>query len=474
MALHAAFPVWLLARGGFLGGKGGVMRAGKNMADREMLRLDVGDTESVLPAGELDALQPAVLRAAQELSAGTTPGADRLGWLDLPVAMERGVLKAVQASAARARQDSEVYVVVGIGGSYLGGRAVLEALRGDRGGPQILFAGTNLCAREMSRLLRHIEDREIRLCVISKSGTTLEPALAFRFLRGRLEDRYGREGAARRITAITDVQGGRLRALAEAEGYETFAVPADVGGRFSVLTPVGLLPLAVAGVDVQELLAGAAAMRQTCSRPALRENPAHLYAAVRYGLYERGRRLEILSTNDTRLPAFQGWWRQLFGESEGKDGKGIFPATALLTTDLHSLGQYVQDGPRTLLETFLVVRRSAPGLTVPADPQGRDPDGLGYLAGRSLDEINWLAYAGTRRAHAAGGVPCLAIEVERLEAGTLGALVYFFEKAVAISGRLLGVNPFDQPGVEAYKKEIHRLLQAPATQEDPHGADQQP
>ena len=428
----------------------------------EILEIDIAGAEAFLPPDELLRLAPAIEAIAADLHAGRGPGSDFLGWLNWPVEITAAQFQDLQDSARRARSDSAVYVVIGIGGSYLGARAVLDALGAGRGGqedgPEMLFAGTNLCSAATTRLLERVGMREVRVCVISKSGTTLEPALAFRLFRSLLTERYGEREAASRITAITDARRGALHRMAESEGFETFVIPDDVGGRFSVLTPVGLLPLAVAGVDIRELLRGAAAMREECLNPGLKANPAHLYAATRFALYEQDFTTEILSTYHSDLVTLQEWWKQLFGESEGKAGKGIFPASTLFTTDLHSLGQYIQDGRRQLQETFLCVRRSVPALVVPdisAD------DGLDYLAGRSLDEINWLAYEGTRKAHRAGGVPCVSIEIPRLTAFNVGALIYFFEKAVAIGGRLLGVNPFDQPGVEAYKKEMFRLLGKP-------------
>jgi glucose-6-phosphate isomerase len=427
------------------------------------LRFDISGAEEFLPAADLDALAPRVTEIAAELEAGSGPGSDYLGWLDLPADVTDDDFAALEMSAQRARADSEVYVVIGIGGSYLGARAVLEALGPDGGAPWVKFAGTSLGSGAMARLLASIADKELRLCVISKSGTTLEPALAFRMLRAVMLDRYGREETARRITVVTDAQKGALRQMAAAEQYESFTIPDDVGGRFSVLTPVGLLPLAVAGVDIRRLVAGAAAMRRACRGDDLNTNPAHLYAACRHALYKRGYTIEILSTFSAGLQLVQEWWKQLFGESEGKGGHGTFPASAVFTTDLHSLGQYIQDGRRQLLETFLTVTEEVPQLTVPA--AGPDAaaglDGLDYLVGRPLDEINHKAFAGTRRAHIAGGVPCLGIELARLDAPTLGGLIYLFEKAVAVSGRLLGVNPFDQPGVETYKREMFDLLGRP-------------
>ena len=446
------------------------------------LSLDVSGCEAFLSPAQIDALSPRVSALAGQLAAGTGAGSDYLGWLDLPVAANEAQIVAIEAAAAQARQDSEAYVVIGIGGSYLGAQAVLTALGPAPDAPAMLFTGTGLDAVALGRVLARIRDCELRTCVISKSGTTLEPAVAFRLVRTAMIQRYGRVQAGRRIAAVTDASKGALRQLATQEGYETYVIPDDVGGRFSVLTPVGLLPLAVAGIDIRELLAGAAAMREACLSDDLRANPAHLYAACRYALYEKGYTTEVLSSFSNDLQQIQEWWKQLFGESEGKEGKGIFPASTVFTTDLHSLGQYLQDGRRSLLETFLILGESNSDLRVPPEPEvevddtpgdtpgeargtdsteAADLDGLNYLVGRSLDEINRKAYEGTRRAHIAGGVPCLSIEIERLSPATVGALLYMFEKAVAISGYLLGVNPFDQPGVEMYKREMFNLLGKP-------------
>lgn len=423
----------------------------------EGISLDVRGTEPFLPAMEIDALLPRVQAAAEDLAARRGPGSEFLGWLDLPLTAGAG-LAAIDAAAARARADSEIYVVIGIGGSYLGARAVLEAAGAGSGAPQVIFAGQSLGTRALRDVRRRLERRDYRLCCVSKSGTTLEPAVGFRILRQDLVERYGEAEADRRITVVTDERRGALREMATTRGWDAFVIPDDVGGRFSVLTPVGLLPLAVAGVDVRALLAGAAAMREACLTADLRENPAHLYAAVRYALSQRGYFTEVLATFQPELQLLGEWWKQLFGESEGKQGKGVFPASAVYTTDLHSLGQYLQDGRRSLLETFLVAREDTPSITVPATPGSEDLDGLDYLAGERLDAINWKAYQGTRQAHGTGGVPCLALEMERVTTEAVGALITMFEKAVAIGGRLLDVNPFDQPGVEAYKKEMFRLL----------------
>ncbi len=429
------------------------------------ISLDITATADFLQRDEIAALAPRVAEVAAALEARTCAGSDFLGWLDLPEQISDADLAACRAAGEAARADSRAYVVVGIGGSYLGARAVLEALApagGRADGPEILFAGTGLCAHALQGVLERVRDRDWRICVISKSGTTLEPAAAFRVLRAALVDRYGPGQAAGRITAVTDASRGALRELAVAEGWPTFVIPDDVGGRFSVLTPVGLVPLAAAGVDIAGLVAGARAMREACRSADLMTNPAHLYAAVRFLLYEKGFTTEVLSTFHSGLQQLQEWWKQLFGESEGKQGRGIFPASTVFTTDLHSLGQYVQDGRRELQETFLCVRDTGLGLTVPRDEaKDGDLDGLNYLAGRDLDAVNWTAYEGTRNAHVAGGVPCMTLAVEKLDAHTVGGLIYLFEKAVAVGGLLLGVNPFDQPGVEAYKKEMFRLLGRP-------------
>ncbi len=425
------------------------------------IKLDISGLDGFLKPGEIEAMSDRVAAVAKELENGTCPGADFLGWLDLPERVTEAEFTAIEATAARAREDAGCYVVIGIGGSYLGARAVLEALGGPAvGHPEILFAGTGLCSATLDRVLTRVRDRDFRLCVISKSGTTLEPAVAFRLLRGELEKKYGRSGAAGRITAVTDVSRGALRGLAEAEGFETYVIPDDVGGRFSVLTPVGLVPLATAGVDIRGLVAGARAMRKACRTDDLLANPAHLYAAARHLLYEKGFTTEVMSTFHGDLQMLQEWWKQLFGESEGKMGQGIFPASTVFTTDLHSLGQYIQDGRRNLQETFLCVRSAIGDLTVPGDDDG-NLDGLNYLGGRSLDDINWKAYQGTKQAHLTGGVPCASFEVEALTAETVGGLLYLFEKTIAVSGLLLGINPFDQPGVETYKKEMFRLLEKP-------------
>jgi glucose-6-phosphate isomerase len=426
-------------------------------------RLSLDNILSFISMDQIEEKAPMIQGVARQLDRREGPGADYLGWLDLPETMMGKGLARLEDHAEKAREDSGVIVVIGIGGSYLGAEAVLAALTDRCSGPEIIFAGTHLSSPALKRLLARIGDRDVRLCMISKSGTTLEPAVSFRLFRELMIKRYGREKASRRITAITDSTHGALKAMSDQEGYETFVIPDDVGGRFSVFTAVGLLPLAIAGLDVRTMLNGARGMKDACTAVNLSDNPAHLYAAVRSCLYDEGFNIEVLSTFNPDLGSLQEWWKQLYGESEGKEGRGIFPAACSFTTDLHSMGQYIQDGRRELFETFLVVDSGEPCLAVPADtaePDGADldRDGLAYLVGRTLDDINEKAYQGTRKAHTDGGVPNMSIELEWLDEATMGGLLFFYEKAVAISGRLLGVNPFDQPGVEAYKKEMFKLL----------------
>jgi glucose-6-phosphate isomerase len=435
------------------------------MSNRGAFSLQLDGLQDVIADADVSSQANLTRAAGAEIGRREGPGADYLGWLDLPRTMVGPELQRLEDAAEQAREDCDVVVVIGIGGSYLGAQAVLSALADRTSGPEIVFAGTHLCSTGLNRLMNSIGDRDLRLCVISKSGTTLEPAVSFRLFRGLLEERYGADNARRRITAVTDSSRGALRDLADAEGYDTYVIPDDVGGRFSVLTPVGLWPLAVAGLDLHALLAGAGDMSVICENDAQDANPAHLYAAARNALYNKGYTTEVLSTFHSDLGYVQEWWKQLFGESEGKQGKGIFPASCRFTTDLHSMGQYIQDGRRDLFETFLVVDEGVPDLTVPADPgpdgADLDCDGLGYLVGRSLDDINRKAYEGTRAAHIAGGVPVISLEMHSLDEWTLGGLLFFYEKAVAVSGRILGVNPFDQPGVEAYKREMFKLLGKP-------------
>ncbi|HKK71258.1 MAG TPA: glucose-6-phosphate isomerase [Candidatus Krumholzibacteria bacterium] len=403
---------------------------------------------------------PAVLEAARSIRERRGLGHDMLGWLDLP--SRRDDLPRLTDTAARLREEIDTLVVIGIGGSYLGARAVLEATawrRTDDPGPRVFFAGHHLEAHELGALLRALEGREVAVNVISKSGTTTEPAIAFRLLRKYLEDTYGPEKAARRIVATTDADRGALRTLAEQKDYTTFAVPDDVGGRFSVLSPVGLVPLAVAGCDVEALLDGAGAELVRCLEGDATDVPAVRYAALRHAAYLQGTAIEVLASFFPSLHQVSEWWKQLFGESEGKQGRGLFPASVDYTTDLHSMGQYLQDGRRLLLETFLDVADPPAGPVIPSDSD--DLDGLEYLAGRGVAEVNREALPAVAEAHASGGVPSQVVTLPDLGESSLGSLLAFFEFSVAVSGRLLGVHPFDQPGVEAYKTNLFRRLGKP-------------
>lgn len=420
-----------------------------------MLTLDRSRVAPFLDDAALAALHPRLEAAHRAVLDGTGPGAEMLGWRAVALAPDEAVLARVEEVAAEIRERADVLLCVGIGGSYLGAEAVLRALSpyfGQHDGPEIVFAGHHLAPDYHRQLLEHLDGRSVYVNVISKSGSTLEPALAFRFARRFLEARF--EDASRRVIVTTGPSGGLLNPLAEAKGYRRFAIPDGVGGRFSVLTPVGLLPIAAAGLDARALVAGAGDALRALEDPA--DNAALAYAADRFLLHEGGYTTEVLAVFEPRLAAFGAWWQQLFGESEGKDGKGLFPVVVQYTTDLHSLGQYVQEGRRQLVETFLWVEPNEPGPTLEAEPG--DPDGLNDLAGKSLAEVNRSAYEGTAAAHAAGGVPNWTLTLPRLDETELGAAIGFFEHAVAVSGYLLGVNPFDQPGVEAYKREMYARL----------------
>ena len=414
---------------------------------------------------ELQYMQPAIAAAHNMLHQGNGPGSEFLGWLDPVLEIEE--IGRIQ-DAAHEIQKSQALVVVGIGGSYLGAKAAVEALGHTfnnqmPGKTAIYFAGHTISSDYHADLLEMLEDRDFCVNVISKSGTTTEPAIAFRLLRDLLEKKYGKEGARKRVYATTDESKGALRQLAMQEGYQTFIIPDDVGGRFSVLTPVGLLPMAVAGIDIKAVLKGAANARQSYNNPDLKANPCYTYAALRNILYKKGKGIELLIGYHPRLHSFAEWWKQLFGESEGKDGKGIFPAAAMFSTDLHSLGQYIQDGRSMLFETVLNIRNSHRPVTVPKDVGNLDK--LNYLAGKDMDFVNNMAMKGTLLAHNDGDVPNILLEVPFLTDEVLGELVYFMEKACAISGYMLGVNPFDQPGVEEYKQNMFALLGKPGFEE---------
>lgn len=428
-----------------------------------MLHVNLSHVEKFLPETFLASRIPALEAAHAMLDQGNGPGGEFTGWVHLPRDYDRDEFSRVKAAAARIRKNSQALVVIGIGGSYLGARAVVELLRSPSynlhpDGPRIFFAGNTLSADALDELLILIRDQDISVNVISKSGTTTEPAVAFRIFKERLEQKYGKEEAKARIFATTDQKKGALKALADAEGYETFTVPGQVGGRYSVLTSVGLLPIAAAGIDIEALMDGAREASDTLLVPGA-ENPAWQYAAARHALYESGKRIELLACYEPSFRFFAEWWKQLYGESEGKNGKGLFPASVEFTADLHSMGQYIQDGQRLLLET--VVRFDAPrcSLTIPYDPS--DGDGLNFLAGKELRFVAEQALRGTLLAHVDGGVPNLTVSLTRREEREIGALLYFFEFACGLSGYLLGVNPFDQPGVEAYKKNMFALLGKP-------------
>jgi len=434
----------------------------------ETLRFDYTKALPFLAQAELENQQGAIRTAHEMLHSRTGPGSDYLGWIDLPTAYDRAEFARIKAAAARIQSDTDALVVVGIGGSYLGARASIEALRhsfynllprSKRQTPEIYFAGKDLSPAYLTDLLDVLDGKEVSINVISKSGTTTEPAVAFRVLREYLHKRYSKDEARRRIYATTDRARGALKSLATAEGYESFVIPDDVGGRYSVLTAVGLLPIAVSGADIDALMAGAAAGVEAYGSADLALNPAYQYAAARQALYRKGKTVELLVDYEPALRSTAEWWRQLFGESEGKDQKGIFPGAAEFSTDLHSVGQYIQEGLRILFETVLRVERPRADLTLGTDPQ--DTDGLNFLAGRTLDFVGSKAFEGTLLAHTDGGVPNLVLSLPALTEFHYGQMIYFFEKACALSGYLLGVNPFDQPGVEAYKRNMFALLGKP-------------
>lgn len=407
---------------------------------------------------KVDALRPAAEAAAETLEKGTGEGNDFLGWLHLPSSITEAELADIEATAAGLRNSCEYVVTIGIGGSYLGAKAVIEALSSSfdayQGGKcKVLFAGNNIGEDYIAELMDLLKGKKFGIVVISKSGTTTEPAIAFRLLKDMLEKQEGKEEAAKRIVAITDAKKGALRSLATQEGYKTYVIPDNVGGRFSVLTPVGLLPIGVAGFDIKALVAGAVEIENGDN-----EN-VFTYAQTRNALYQSGKKIEILVNFCPRLHFFAEWWKQLYGESEGKDHLGIFPASVDFTTDLHSMGQWIQDGERTIFETVLSVGDQSHSVVIPHDEANLD--GLNFLAGKRVDEVNKMAELGTRLAHVDGGVPNLLITIPALSEKYLGQLIYFFEKACGVSGYMLGVNPFNQPGVEAYKKNMFALLNKP-------------
>lgn len=433
------------------------------------IKIDTENITGFIPdfvsTDELESIQPVISAAHQRLESGTGAGSDFLGWLRLPSMFPAGVLDRIEESADYIRENSDVFICIGVGGSYLGARAGMEFINHTfynqvaGGGVAVYFAGHNISSDYLADLMEIIREKRVCINVISKSGTTTEPAIAFRILKGMLEKKYGRDEAVKRIIVTTDKAMGTLKKLADAEGYVSFEIPDNIGGRYSVLTPVGLLPMAVSGIDIRELLEGAKRYEEITSSPRLDINPAYTYAAIRNILYRKGKTVEILSSFHPSLHYIGEWWKQLAGESEGKNRQGIFPASVDLTTDLHSMGQWIQEGNRIIFETFMVVENSNRRIDIPLNDD--DGDGLNYLAGKSLDYVNDKAYRGTAKAHAEGDVPNMTIMLEDRSPGTLGELIYFFQKAIAISGYLQWVNPFDQPGVEFYKKNMFALLKKP-------------
>ncbi|MBQ3462597.1 MAG: glucose-6-phosphate isomerase [Clostridia bacterium] len=432
------------------------------------LKFDYSKALPFVKQYEIDNLAKYVADAHEMLHNKTGAGNDYLGWVNLPADYDKEEFARIKKAAEKIRSDSDVLVVIGIGGSYLGARAAVEMLqhsfynaldKDKRKGPAVFFAGNNISSTYMADLLETVEGKDISVNVISKSGTTTEPAIAFRIFKKLLEDKYGKAEAAKRIYATTDKARGALKTLADSEGYETFVVPDDVGGRYSVLTAVGLLPIAAAGIDIDQMMQGAKDAMDEYANPNLAENACYQYAAVRNALARKGKSVEMMVNYEPALHYFGEWWKQLYGESEGKDNKGIFPAAADFSSDLHSMGQYIQDGQRILFETALLVDEPRKNITIEATDD--NIDGLNFLAGKTIDFVNSKAAQGTALAHTDGLVPNLAVTVPALDAYNFGKMVYFFEKACGISGYLLGVNPFDQPGVEAYKKNMFALLGKP-------------
>ena len=433
-----------------------------------MIKVDYSRALEFVTEQDMEAIKADVLAAKKTLVDGTGEGNDFIGWLDLPENYDKEEYARIKKAAAKIQSDSDVLLVIGIGGSYLGARATIEALtnnfyniqdKKDRKTPQIFFCGNNVSASYAKDLMGLIGDRDFSINVISKSGTTTEPAIAFRFFKKMLEDKYGEAEAAKRIYATTDKERGALKTLADQNGYEEFVVPNNVGGRYSVLTAVGLLPIAVAGIDLDELMKGAQSARKDCFEKDYCENNALLYAAFRNVLYRAGKSIEIMVDYEPKLHFIAEWWKQLYGESEGKDKKGIYPASVDFTTDLHSLGQFIQDGSRLMFETVLTVDECDTSMIIESDPENLDQ--LNYLAGKEMDFVNKAAQEGTIQAHTAGKTPNLVLHMQKLDAYDLGELFYTFEFACGVSGYMLGVNPFNQPGVEMYKKNMFKILGKP-------------
>lgn len=430
------------------------------------IKLKLSGIENFVRNEEYAKIQPAVKMASDLLYSGKGAGNDYIGWVDLPNNYDKDEFERIKKAAKKIQSNSEVLIVIGIGGSYLGGRAALEFVNGvnfnkkvHKGIPEVYFVGNSISSDYLSDIIEILGDRDFSINVISKSGTTTEPAIAFRIFKKIIEDKYGKEGAKERIFATTDKARGALKSMCNTEGYETFVIPDDVGGRFSVLTPVGLLSMAAAGIDIDAVMQGASDAVATYKNDDLENNDCLKYAATRQILGRKGKAIEILANYEPSLTMFGEWYKQLYAESEGKDGKGIFPVSANFSTDLHSIGQFIQDGSRNLFETVLWVENAKKNITIETDAENLD--GLNFVADKTIQYVNSKAYAGTFLAHVDGGVPTMVLEVEKTDAYNFGQLVYFFEKALAISGYMLGVNPFDQPGVEAYKKNMFALLGKP-------------
>lgn len=437
------------------------------------IKLQLDNAYGFVPQAEIASYKAQAEAANKALSEKTGKGNDFIGWVNLPSSIKESELEAIQASALAIRKKNiDIFIVVGIGGSYLGAKSVIDALSSNfphlqktGNNPTVIFAGQNLCQDYTQELLNLLDGKEYAMAVISKSGTTTEPAVAFRILKNHIEAKYGKAEAASRIIAVTDQSRGALRQLATQEGYQTYVIPDDVGGRFSVLTPVGLLPIAVAGFDIKALVQGARDMEAaTAPSVPFEENISAQYAAVRNALYKKGKVTEILVNYMPKLHYFAEWWKQLYGESEGKEGVGILPAAVDFTSDLHSMGQYIQEGMRNIFETVISVENTKHKVLIPLDADNMDK--LNFLAGKTVDEVNKMAELGTVIAHIDGGVPNIRVSIAALDEATLGQLIYFFEKACGISGYILGINPFDQPGVEAYKANMFALLGKPGFEKE--------
>lgn len=433
------------------------------------LKFNSSYAKDFIRENDLKGLEAQVAAAHETVNAKSGLGNDFLGWVDLPVNYDKEEFSRIKAAAAKIRQDTDILIVIGIGGSYLGARAAIEFLKGPYynnlrdGAPEIYFAGNSISGAYLSDIMELCKGKRVSVNIISKSGTTTEPAVAFRVLRKYLEEQYGEEEAAKRIYCTTDKARGTLKKLADEKGYECFVVPDDVGGRYSVLTAVGLLPIAAAGADIDKLMSGAAAAMVEYNEPDMYKNDCYLYAAIRNAFYRKGKAVELLVSYEPRFTMMAEWFKQLYGESEGKDNKGLFPASVTFSTDLHSMGQFIQDGSRVMFETVVTFGESDKDITIEAE--SNNGDGLNFLAGKTMSYVNSKAFEGTVLAHTDGGVPNLVINVDKPDEENLGRIIYFFEKACAISGYLLGVNPFDQPGVEGYKKNMFALLGKPGYEE---------